>query len=85
MARRIKDLEDQLARVTHASPARVTKQSSSNIESMSTRFTGDFHIELEDRSGGESRACSKSVIHKTRVFGKSHWVNGVVVVGPLLR
>ena len=85
MARRIKDLEDQLARITYASSAGVTKPSSSNIETLSTGLTGPFHIELEDRSCGVERASSKSVAHKTRVFGQSHWVNGAVIVGPLLR
>ncbi|KAL3952520.1 hypothetical protein ACCO45_012463 [Purpureocillium lilacinum] len=52
----------------------------STIQTTSTHIGGTFHIEADDRVANKSRGSSRNIIHKTRVFGQSHWVNGVSMV-----
>lgn len=56
----------------------------STIQTTSTHIGGTFHIEADDRVANKSRGSSRNIIHKTRVFGQSHWVNGVSMVSALI-
>ncbi|UNI15444.1 hypothetical protein JDV02_001978 [Purpureocillium takamizusanense] len=50
------------------------------IQTTSTHIGGTFHIEVDERLASKARGSSRNIIHKTRVFGQSHWVNGVSMV-----
>ncbi|OTA90632.1 hypothetical protein M434DRAFT_366756 [Hypoxylon sp. CO27-5] len=80
----IKQLEEQLSKVTRTSSRPTASTSDSNIEAISSRIGGTFYIHHEDRSTGESQAISRSVTHKTRVFGQSHWITGFSLVQNLI-
>ncbi|KAI0112719.1 putative C6 transcription factor [Hypoxylon sp. NC0597] len=80
----IKQLEEQLSKVTGTSTRPPASTSDSNIEAISSRIGGTFYIHHEDRSTGESQAISRGVTHKTRVFGQSHWITGFSLVQNLI-
>ncbi|KAL7624663.1 hypothetical protein AAE478_006233 [Parahypoxylon ruwenzoriense] len=75
---RIGQLEEQLSRAHQTAPSRppISKQDS-NIEAFTSRIGGTFYVHHGDRSTDPSQLVTHSVSHKTRVFGQSHWVNGV--------
>ncbi|KAJ6443639.1 C6 transcription factor [Purpureocillium lavendulum] len=58
-------------------PPRSVEGLRSTIQTTTTNIGGTFHIEADDRVPSKSRGSSRNIIHKTRVFGQSHWVNGV--------
>lgn len=93
MKRRIKELEDQLSIATKSSvpsPAFThTSQSPaasvvSNYETK-TSLSGTFHIHKESRPFGQNHpvVVTYGVLHKTRLLGQSHWINGVTAVSHL--
>ncbi|KAF7853857.1 uncharacterized protein EAF02_011846 [Botrytis sinoallii] len=87
MRQRIKELEDQLSVATKSSvpspalsqpaPSPVTSVVS-NIETK-TSLAGSFHIHKECRPFGQDHPAVETygVLHKTRLLGQSHWINGV--------
>lgn len=79
---RIRQLEDQLSKKTppehHDSPASTT---TSNIQKLSSGLGGTFHVHCESGSSRQPQTIARSVAHKTRLFGQSHWaVNGILLV-----
>lgn len=48
----------------------------------STKLGGTFHVHNESSECGTGPVggIPRSVTHKTRVFGQSHWINGIVLV-----
>jgi hypothetical protein len=44
--------------------------------------SGDFHFHCEHRLASQPQAVKRSVTHKTRLFGPSHWANAAIMVGP---
>lgn len=85
MQRRIKELEEQLSRVTYNSrpSTQAPPSSPTSYETVMSGLSGTFHVQVDDPLFGEAKASARSVAHKTRVFGQSHWVNGVILVGKL--
>lgn len=81
---RIRELEDQLSRVnikSHTSHGTVV---SSSIETTSSRLGGTFHVQCDTPTGGKGPMIARSMTHKTRMFGQSHWcVTGVLLVREL--
>jgi hypothetical protein len=87
---RIQQLEDQLSRATlkthHTPVPALDPRLESNIESENAIKTttstmgGTFYVRQESRMVGRSQAISRTVLHKTRLFGQSHWVNGLAFV-----
>jgi hypothetical protein len=73
---RIQQLEEQLSRPTLRSIQPSISNSDSNIETTTSRIGGTFHIH---RESGQPQAITRSVTHKTRQFGQSHWINGVAL------
>ncbi|KAF7934013.1 uncharacterized protein EAE97_008374 [Botrytis byssoidea] len=78
-----KRTEDQLSLATKSSvpsPALSPSGTSvvSNIETK-TSLTGSFHIHKECRPFGQDHPAivTYGVLHKTRLLGQSHWINGV--------
>lgn len=48
----------------------------------STKLGGTFHVhkEISECGIGREGGIPRSVTHKTRVFGQSHYINGIVLV-----
>jgi hypothetical protein len=72
----IKDLEEQLQEVTRRSEA----PAHTDLEGITSKFAGGpFYSHREkNQEPNRPRGASRSVWHKTRLFGQSHWVNGIV-------
>ncbi|RHZ58376.1 fungal specific transcription factor domain-containing protein [Aspergillus thermomutatus] len=70
---RIRELEEQLSRAAHAiQPSASTPDS--NIETTSSRLSGIFHVHRE-----VGQVKTRSVTHKRRLFGQSHWYNTIIL------
>lgn len=81
MKEKIRELEEQLSKLTHDLPVESSSQPrGSNIETFSSSISGHLHILHETRLPGEARAISRSITQKTRLFGQSHWINGATAV-----
>lgn len=84
MRTRITELEDKLSRassVTTNSPfsdAASTPASTHSVRTFSCLAT-TVDV-LEDTRSPNGASISRSVAHKNRVFGQSHWMNGFVMV-----
>jgi hypothetical protein len=78
---RIRDLEEQLSKLT-SNPANTSPETPhSNIQTLNSTISGTFHVHCEGSSLGQQQSIARSVTHKTRLFGQSHWaVNGVLLV-----
>lgn len=95
MRSRIKHLEQQLYKATpkpvHAAnvvtPASEIEATSSKFAS---KFAGTFHVHGSNTGGStlfgtRSALMSRSISHKTRLLGQSHWMNGAIpIVSPSL-
>ncbi|EMD69885.1 hypothetical protein COCSADRAFT_341949 [Bipolaris sorokiniana ND90Pr] len=87
MRTRITELEDKLSRaisVTSSpfSDAASTPASTHSVRTVSCLATTvDF---LEDTRAPNGTSISRSVAHKNRVFGQSHWMNGFVMFRQML-
>lgn len=96
MQRRIRELESQLAGVSIKQPPApqppvelaptlmdpFALQKEEDTVTTSTKLGGTFHVHNESSECGTGRegGIPRSVTHKTRVFGQSHWINGIVLV-----
>lgn len=80
MKSKIRQLEEQLNRAT-ARPVQPPA-SNSHIETSTSSIGGTFHVHRENRSLGQRQVISRSVTHKARTFGQSHWVNIFPLVCP---
>ncbi|KPM41010.1 hypothetical protein AK830_g5519 [Neonectria ditissima] len=83
---RIRQLEDELAKVSSKANETSAPASASNldIEPAAPQPAAPFRMHGESRLFGEVYLISRSVIHKTRLFGQSHWVHGTAVFGETL-
>jgi hypothetical protein len=52
----------------------------SRVETKTLHFAGNFYFHTEHREDGARQAIARSVTHKTRMFGQSHWVNSLGLV-----
>ncbi|KAK3312850.1 hypothetical protein B0H66DRAFT_524324 [Apodospora peruviana] len=93
---RIRLLESQLANTSLGS-AGVPSPSSReplnhSIETMSSELAGTFHVQRESRLSDQPTVSRTRIVHKTRVLGQSHWVNGCAqfkdiftIIEPVIR
>ncbi|KAF2656356.1 hypothetical protein K491DRAFT_704075 [Lophiostoma macrostomum CBS 122681] len=88
MRKRIQQLEDQLSRASlrthHTHLPSLDLRPDSKIESSTSTMGGTFYVRQESRMVGRSQAISRTVLHKTRLFGQSHWVNGLAFLRDLI-
>lgn len=77
---RIRLLEEQLAVATSMSSQSPVSTPNSSIETISSRLGGTFHIHRESRSLVQPQNIIRSVTHKNRQFGQSHWINIILLV-----
>lgn len=77
---RIRQLEDQLSKVTQRSTQSPVLTSNPNIEITTTtsNIAGTFSVHYESH---QPQVIARSVTHKSRLFGQSHWINGAILVG----
>jgi len=52
----------------------------SRIETQTVNVSGNFYFHSEHRLTSGPGAVTRSVTHKTRLFGQSHWVNSFALV-----
>ncbi|KXX79504.1 Acetamidase regulatory protein [Madurella mycetomatis] len=57
-----------------------TTTKGSRVETRTVDIAGKFYFHAEHRSANQPQAVTRSVTHKTRLFGQSHWVNGVALL-----
>jgi hypothetical protein len=60
-----------------------TYHKNSRVETKTINFAGNFYFHSEHRLANNPKAVTRSVTHKTRYFGQSHWVNAVGLVGKV--
>jgi hypothetical protein len=84
MKTKIRELEHQLSKVTYKSAQSPVQMSDSTINTTESSMAGTFHIHTESSVFGQVQFISRSVFHKNRLFGQSHWCNGVILVGSAL-
>ncbi|OAA38462.1 Transcription factor [Beauveria brongniartii RCEF 3172] len=54
---------------------------SSSIETTTSKLGGVFHVQCENSIGNGGPIIARSMMHKTRMFGQSHWcVTGVLLI-----
>jgi hypothetical protein len=77
---RIRQPEEQLSKATQKSTQSSVLTSNSNIQTTTSSIAGTFYVHHESRLLGQAQVISRSVTHKTLLFGQSHWMNGVALV-----
>ncbi|KFA69820.1 hypothetical protein S40285_02432 [Stachybotrys chlorohalonatus IBT 40285] len=83
MRHQIRQLEEQLSRLTASS------STYSKVETTHTALAGtfSFHRLIEtpkDESGDGSPVINRGVMHKTRMFGQSHWINAMAMIKDII-
>lgn len=74
---RIKQLEEQLSKAESSASLSPVQA----METITSRISGTFYVHYRDSLAGQSsRAILHSTTHKSREFGQSHWVNGLLIV-----
>ncbi|RJE26878.1 Transcription factor [Aspergillus sclerotialis] len=73
---KVKQLEDQLSTVTQRSVASSVSSPNLNISTTKSHLAGTFHLHSEGSSTGPSAIISRAMMHKSRLFGQSYWMNG---------
>lgn len=81
---RVKQLEGELYQANQAlNPSCASTPNSTITQATSSRLSGTFYVHCETTTSG---AIARSLSHKTRLLGQSHWeVGGVLLVGIDMR
>ncbi|KAH8900473.1 hypothetical protein GQ53DRAFT_128511, partial [Thozetella sp. PMI_491] len=82
---KIRELEEQLARVSQASTPASVSDASHRPETVSAAMTIPLMSDDVSSLYGQAHFIPRSVVHKTRLFGQSHWLNGIVMFGDIIR
>ena len=78
---RIQDLEEQLSKLASKPFNPSLENPNPTFQTLNSTISGTFHVQCEGSSPSQQPAIARSVTHKTRLFGQSHWaVNGVLLV-----
>ncbi|KAL4778690.1 hypothetical protein BJX76DRAFT_127797 [Aspergillus varians] len=76
----IQRLEEQLSKVTQTAVTTPRPPASPNIETATSQLAGTFHINHGSPLEGSPHAISRNVVvHKSRLFGASHWAHGAAM------
>lgn len=84
---RVKQLEEQLtaARISRSSITSSAPSPNVDIRTTTSHIAGTFHQQQEAPLSDHAPIISRSIMHKTRLFGQSHCMNGFAQVGlPLI-
>lgn len=77
---KIKQLETQLAKARGEPAASVGPSPIWDSSIDAPQIAGTFHVNREAPSEGKAPTIVRTIMHKTRVFGQSHWIHGVTQV-----
>lgn len=77
---RIKQLEDRLSKGTHENTFLNAPSPNVDIRKTTSQIAGTFYTQREAPTASHAPIISRSIMHKTRLFGQSHWMNGVAQV-----
>ncbi|KAE8381978.1 hypothetical protein BDV26DRAFT_49287 [Aspergillus bertholletiae] len=72
LKKRVKNLEEQLLKASQR-----PLQSSGPAPLPDARTVNSPMCEVDSRLFGETQVITRNVVHKSRMFGQSHWINGV--------
>ena len=80
---RVKQLEEQLtaARISRSSIISSAPSPNVDIRTTTSHIAGTFHQQQEAPLSDHAPIISRSIMHKTRLFGQSHCMNGFAQVG----
>ena len=91
MKMRIKELEEQLSQggTPASSSSSVISRSSVSLpspssEQLKSSLGGTFYVFQENRLFNQAQAVVRSVAHKNRVFGQSHWISSFVLFRDII-
>ncbi|KAL4748484.1 hypothetical protein BDW72DRAFT_205608 [Aspergillus terricola var. indicus] len=73
---KVRQLEEQLSRATKPAKSPPRPSPNSIIETSTSQIAGTFHINHERRLHDSQFVNRNLVIHKSRLFGSSHWAQG---------
>lgn len=77
---RIKQLEDRLSQDTRGDASSNAPSPNVDIRKTTSQIGGTFYTQREAPTASHAPIISRSIMHKTRLFGQSHWMNGVAQV-----
>ncbi|KAF7592142.1 hypothetical protein BBP40_000629 [Aspergillus hancockii] len=78
MQSRIRQLEEQLSKATSKLPQTFVPAPQHNLGSTTSQVGGAIYTYVDSQLFGETQVITRSIIHKSRMFGQSHWITGVV-------
>lgn len=83
MRARITELEDELARANSRASSPYSVVASTPVSTYSVRtvscLASTIDVLQEIRAPGGA-AIARGIVHKNRLFGQSHWMNGFIIV-----
>lgn len=74
---KIKQLEAQLAKAGLKSATSLAPSPNWDSSEDVPQIAGTFHVNREAPLDGKAPAIVRTIMHKTRIFGQSHWIHGV--------
>lgn len=79
---RVRLLEEHLSQAAAKAAASPNSTSTPalNIETTSSSLAGTFSVRRESHAPGGTPTINRGIFHKSRLFGQSHWANGMVQV-----
>ena len=77
---KVKQLEERLSKVGKSSVKSAAPSPNWDYRTTTSHIAGTFHVHREPPSEGQAATMSRTIIHKTRMFGQSHWMYGVAQV-----
>lgn len=81
---RLLDMEEKLSQATSTATSVHSKANRGtppvHILQTTTSLAGTIDVIQDGRHIGHNQSISRSIAHKNRVFGQSHWMNGFVMV-----
>lgn len=78
MQKRIKQLEEQLSKAN--GPSALVESASRPNTTVTASYLANSHAAQESRLFGSCHIISRGIMHKSRLFGQSHWGNGIADV-----
>ena len=83
MRDKIRQLEEQLSTSAPKAVESPASHSASSVVTATSRLGGTYYFHREASPFGSSQLVTRSVTHKSRFFGQSHWLNGIAMVRAL--
>ena len=80
MKSRIRQLEDQLSKVTQKTGQVPLQTPDSHLETPTSDIAAAFTAP-QKRRWFDQADIIRPIMYKTRLFGRSHWMNGAIQVG----